>query len=77
MAGYILNASTNSPFKSKTKARCVPQPRHSIPNSFLLIQGNMYSSINEIIVYTILQKINKGANVFSLLYLVKFKIWSG
>ncbi len=39
MAGYILNASTKSPFNKKAIDRCMPQPGHSIPNIFLLRQG--------------------------------------
>jgi hypothetical protein len=45
MAGNILKAPTKSPFTKSINERCVPQPKHSMPKSFLFIQGNMYSSI--------------------------------
>ena len=47
-----------SPLKIKRMARCVPQPKHSIPNSFLFKHGIMYCSKFKIVLFstTILQK---------------------
>lgn len=39
MAGYILKASTNLPSKISNSALCAPQPKHSMPKRYLLIQG--------------------------------------
>ncbi len=41
IAGYILNAATNSPCNNRFAERCIPQPGHSIPNNFLLRHGSM------------------------------------
>lgn len=56
MAGNIKKAALNSPLKSKTKARCVPQPKHSIPKNFFVRQGNMYSSMVSFFCKAISQK---------------------
>lgn len=47
-----------SPFKIKMMARCVPQPKHSIPKSFLFKQGIIYFSRSKTALFytTILQK---------------------
>jgi hypothetical protein len=39
IAGNILKAATKSPENKKTAARCMPQPKHSIPRIFLFTQG--------------------------------------
>lgn len=41
MAGYILNASKNSPCNNRCAERCIPQPGHSTPKNFLLRQGSI------------------------------------
>ena len=59
MAGNIWNAAENSPFKTNKKALCVPQPKQSMPNSCLFMQGIMYFSISTIVKFenTILQNL--------------------
>ena len=57
MAGNILKAATKSPFRINSNALCVPQPRHSTPKIFLLVQGSMYLSKSKMFFFfTILQK---------------------
>ena len=62
IAGYILKAPIKSPCIISPTERCMPQPKHSIPNSFLFKQGSMKSSIedikNDIIVLQMYKKAN-------------------
>ena len=39
--GYIRKEASNSPLSSKITERCRPHPGQSIPNTCLLMQGNM------------------------------------
>ena len=61
MAGNIQNASTNSPFKIKSKALCVPQPKQSNPKIDLFKQGNIKSSV---VIFLIVKQFYKKNIIF-------------
>ncbi len=56
MAGNIKKAALNSPLNNRTRALCVPHPKHSMPRNFFDKQGSINSSMVAIFCITILGK---------------------